>query len=81
MKWYTLDERPVKSGDQGLFFLGDARYRKFIFGFVTDDHEIFIDDELVIDDFNSCCSDKSQLTEVIYWIPEKELKATLPNKL
>ncbi len=79
MKWYTLDERPLKMYDQGLFITQHNAFYYCIY-----DRNIYDPDEFVlypVVDIKCCYKEIDYVLEsdIKYWIPAEELKATLPK--
>lgn len=75
MKWYTLEERPIKHGAWGLFcFANDMGFGSMSIGNRERRVRFFEKND---------CHDPVEyyVDEIIYWIPLEELKLTLPKDL
>lgn len=77
MKWYTLEERPLKEGEEGLAALSNDKY-DIITREETDPPYYFgnLISTLRVD-FNETVY--YQEDEIVCWIPLDELRKTLPN--
>lgn len=78
MKWYTLEERPIKKYEYGLFW---TKYDSFYYCGLEQSayNEDFVLYPLVD---VKCCNkdiDNVPVADIKYWIPLEELKLTLPK--
>lgn len=76
MKWYTLEERPLKEGDQGLFYMV---YEAFTYCSIHYEDNKFI---LMQDAFcaEGCENvEETDIDLVKLWMPFDELYKTLPK--
>lgn len=77
MKWYTLEERPLKECDEGLFYM---IYDSFEYCTVYYEDNKFM---LMQDAFCAeGCDDvePTDIDKVKLWVPIQELEETLPKK-
>lgn len=90
MKWYTLEERPIKEcGEQGLFWVILIKDRPKDYRCATG-FSVYIGNDLrrEVDgirlDMYDCCGNLDGQTyvpfeDIKYWMPLAELEATLPK--
>ena len=77
MKWYTLEERPIKVGEVGLSSLGDNDFDLIIREKIDPPFYFGNLKSIYRNDFNE--SFYYQEDEIKYWIPIEELEASLPK--
>ena len=73
MKWYTLQERPFKEEDEGLFISDNYLF----IGYCRNYSEGYV----VVEQSENCCGEPEyKLKDIDYWIPIGELKNSIPKE-
>ncbi len=75
MKWYTLEERPIKKGDEGLFLFP---FNTYVYGEFIGDNEAKIILWIPKHELDKAVNSYDFIMKRVY-LSKEELKATLPE--